>query len=64
MDSEKSINSFKIQKNYSLPDYLLNNYSFTNLPKINVRHFFDTDNIFKIFVSFAKSTEIVIKSKF
>ena len=57
MDSEKSINSFKIKQD-RLPAYLLNNYFFCQfvnnfqtllLCKINVLDFFDMSDFFQIF---------------
>ena len=69
MDSEKSVNSFEIKKDW-LTDYFLNNYfvyhCFNNfsallLCKINVLFFFDVEDFFKFF---SRNTEIQIKSNY
>ena len=71
MNSEKSINSFKM-KNCKLLDYLLNNsfvYYFVNkfpallLCKINVLDFFDIGNFFRIFF-ITQNFKILIESNY
>ena len=70
MDSEKSINSFELEKKNLLPDYLLNNsfvyqFVYNFLPlwlcKVNVLDVFDTADLFEIFV-ILRNTEILIVS--
>ena len=71
MDSEKSINSFKIKKDRS-PDYLcdndlfqhfLNNFSSLLLCKIYIFDFFNMVDFFQIFF-ISGSTEILIVLNF